>query len=189
MTEWTVHASILYDWQGRNYILSIHSILSAKLVNITITILHSDELITHELKSLTWWCGDLVMSVRPPGWWRVMFTLVFSIRLRLGVQWVSLLRHHNVLIMMIYYSGYYNIVSTRNASQQGKERIFLLWWHTSVISSSSGGGGGGAERRILLLWWHTSVSCPVSICPARKKLNWFLQGNKAKRRSPPLFQI
>ena len=37
--------------------------------------------------------------------------------------------------------------------------------------------------------WHTSVSCPVSICPARKKLNWFLQGNKAKRKSPPLFQI
>ena len=132
------------------------------------------------------------MSVRPPGRWRVRFTVVFSIRLRLGVQWVSLLRHHNVLIMMIYYSGYYNVVSTRNASQQGNERIFLLWWHTSVICPTGGGGGvgwGEAERRMLLLWWHTSVSCPVSICPARKKLNWFLQGNKAKRRSPPLFQI
>ena len=119
-----------------------------------------------------------------------MFTVVFSIRLRLGVQWVSLLRHHNVLIMMIYYSGYYNIVATRNASQQGMERIFLPWWHTSVIS----GGGGGAERRMFLLWWDTlllyfCLLSPVSICPAGKKLNWFLQGNKAERRSLPLFQI
>ena len=34
--------------------------------------------------------------------------------------------------------------------------------------------------------WHTSVSCLVSICPPRKKLNWFLQGNKAKKREEPI---
>ena len=48
---------------------------------------------------------------------------------------------------------------------------------------------GGCFSSDGTLYYFTSVSCPVSICPARKKLNWFLQGNKAERRSLPLFQI
>ena len=48
---------------------------------------------------------------------------------------------------------------------------------------------GGCFSSDGTLYYFTSVSCPVSICPAGKKLNWFLQGNKAERRSLPLFQI
>ena len=105
-----------------------------------------------------------------------MFTEVLCIRRRLAVQWASLLGHHNVLIMMIYYSAYYNIPTTRNDTQ-GEDLSSLMayfchqlwwWWGEGEVGEQRGG-------------WHSSVSCPVSICPARKKLNWFLQGNKAKR--------